>query len=62
MVCQTRNPLALVHFANDPQRGGQPNIMIAAYDWAAPLPGEGTRCRGFALFLCLPSQLTPACM
>lgn len=31
-IVERRNPLALAHFANHPAKGGQPNVMICAYN------------------------------
>ena len=36
---QTRHPLALAHFANHPSKGSEPNVMVAAFDYAAQ-PGR----------------------
>ena len=36
---QMRHPLALAHFANHPSKGSKPNVMAAAFDFAAQ-PGR----------------------
>lgn len=37
---QRRHPLALGHYANHPPPGVQPNVQVAAYDYAMGVSGQ----------------------
>ena len=37
---QRRHPLALGHYANHPPPGVQPNVQVAAYDYAMGASGQ----------------------